>query len=81
MLVSLYLGVEKAISIGCKMGMGQNYTRKWTAGFSPWFNLPGQAILGLPYFLTHSQMSLLRRPVEAVALAPRELFASPPRAR
>ena len=30
--------------------MGQNETKKWTAGFSPWCNLPGQAFLGLPYF-------------------------------
>ena len=29
------------------LGMGQNTaTRNWTAGFSLWFPLPGQAILG-----------------------------------
>ena len=33
------------------MGVAQNQTtRNWTAGFTPWFHLPGQAILGLPHF-------------------------------
>ena len=29
-----------------QMGMGQNSARNWTAGLSPWFHLPGQAVLG-----------------------------------
>ena len=41
---------------GAHMGVGQSCTRIWTAGCSPSFHLPGQAIL-VCVFLTHSRMN------------------------
>ena len=37
--------------------MGQNSTRNWTAGFSPWFHFTRVTHFGY-LFLTHSHVSL-----------------------
>ena len=56
--------------------LGQNSaTRIWTAGFTPWFPLPGQPILGLPTIFDNSHQTELLIHFRSQAAA--QMAASP----